>query len=292
MTAMLAHGRFLTRRSFLIRAGQGTIAIAVVGLVGACSPGGDAARSVGAGGPSSTPGGPSGSAAAATSGASDAADPSSAVPDASNPSPSGDADGAATGGVRWERVDLGFVSAYVLVRGGEAAVVDTGLPGSEDDIAAALGRLGLGWDAVGHVILTHQHDDHAGSAAAVLAAAPDATAYAGAADIPAIRVPRDLVAVDDGDRVFDLAIIATPGHTPGHVAVLDEAGGLLVAGDALRTTNGAPAAPDVQFTADMALARASIAKLAEHSFETLLVGHGEPITSGASAQVAALAAAG
>ncbi len=289
MTATPARGPVLTRRSFLVRAGQGTIALAVVSFVGACAPGASVARSDAAGRPSPAPTGPGGSSAAAgNSVAPSAGTRPSAEASGSGVAPS---TGTAAGGVTWERVDLGFVSAYVLVRGGEAAVVDTGTPGSEDDIAAALERVGLGWDAVGHVILTHQHNDHAGSAAAVLTAAPDATAYAGAEDIPAISVPRDLVAVGDGDRVFDLAIVATPGHTPGHIAVLDEAGGVLVAGDALRTEGAKPAAPNVQFTADMAQARASIAKLAERSFETLLVGHGEPITAGAAGLVAELAAA-
>jgi glyoxylase-like metal-dependent hydrolase (beta-lactamase superfamily II) len=186
-------------------------------------------------------------------------------------------------------VDLGFVSAYVLVRSGEAAVVDTGVAGSEDDIEAALAATGLGWDAVGHVILTHLHGDHIGSATAVLTAAPDATGYAGAADIPGISVPRALTPVGDGDRVFDLRIVATPGHTPGHISVLDEVGGVLVAGDALTSAGGRAAGPDPQFTPDMATAGASVAKLGALTFETLLVGHGDPVTAGASAQVAELA---
>jgi hypothetical protein len=45
-----------------------------------------------------------------------------------------------------------------------------------------------------------------------------------------------------------------------------------------------------QFTDDETAALASVAKLGALSFETLLVGHGDPITSGASALVAALAA--
>ena len=57
----------------------------------------------------------------------------------------------------------------------------------------------------------------------LLEAAPDAMGYAGAEDIPAIAVPRALVPVADGDQVFGLRIVATPGHTKGHVAVLDEA---------------------------------------------------------------------
>jgi glyoxylase-like metal-dependent hydrolase (beta-lactamase superfamily II) len=122
----------------------------------------------------------------------------------------------------------------------------------------------------------------------VLTAAAAAEGYAGAADIPGITVPRPLTPVGDGDTVFGLRIIATPGHTPGHIAVLDEPGGILVAGDALTTTGTRVTGPSSQFTADMAEATASVAKLGTFRFETLLVGHGDPITARASAQVRAL----
>jgi hypothetical protein len=39
----------------------------------------------------------------------------------------------------------------------------------------------------------------------------------------------------------------------------------------------------------MTMAEASVVKLGKLTFETLLVGHGEPILSGASAEVARLA---
>lgn len=212
-------------------------------------------------------------------------------------SPSGSASAAATGsnppasgdGVTWQRVNLGFVSAYLLVRGGEAAVVDTGVSGSEDEIEAGLIAVGLAWDAVGHVILTHKHGDHVGSTEAVLERAAAAHGYAGAEDLPAISAPRPLSAVADGDDVFGLTIVATPGHTAGHVAVYDRLAGILVAGDALGTSGGAPTLPNAQFTDDMAGAKASIAKIGALRFETLLVGHGDPIESGASAMVNALA---
>ncbi len=142
--------------------------------------------------------------------------------------------------------------------------------------------MGLGWGNVGHVILTHWHPDHTGSAAAVLEAAPDAQCYAGAEDIPNIEVPRPLVPVVDGDSVFGLRIVATPGHTPGHIAVLDEALGVLVVGDALTTNDGRPTSYPIGSTGDPEEARRSVAKLAALDFETLFVGHGEPIQSGAA----------
>src|SRR4026209_1894012 len=78
---------------------------------------------------------------------------------------------SAGGAVTWQRADLGFVSAYVLARAGEAAIVDTGLPGSEGTIHEALMAAGLDWKDVGHVILTHRHGDHVCSVDAILAAA-------------------------------------------------------------------------------------------------------------------------
>ena len=58
--------------------------------------------------------------------------------------------------------------------------------------------------------------------------------------------------------VFGLRIVATPGHTIGHVAVLDEVGGILVAGDALGTACGTLAGSNPQFTEDAAQAKASV----------------------------------
>ena len=267
---MAATDRILTRRTFLTGLGHGTMAVAVFGLVG-CGP------TAGTGGVSS-----------ATVVTPSPLPPESVPPSAAALSPEPSA--AAAGAVAWERVNLGFVSAYVLVRAGEAAIVDTGTAGSDRVIGDALAELGLGWDAVGHVILTHLHQDHAGSSDAVLTAAATATGYAGEADLAGIAAPRPLTAVGDGDRVFDLRIVATPGHTAGSISVLDEVGGVFIAGDALRTDGGRPALPDAAFSDDEATALASVAMIGGLTFETLLVGHGDPIESGAAAQVAALAA--
>ena len=192
------------------------------------------------------------------------------------------------GGSDWTRVSLGFVSAYILVRGGEAVIVDTGVVGSDGEIAAALRSIGLGWADVGHVVLTHKHSDHAGSIVAVLTAAAGAKGYAGTADLPAIISPRSLTALADGDTVVGLRIVATPGHTIGHISVLDEKNGILVAGDALGTVGGTLAGSNPQFTEDAAAAKATVVKLGDLQFETLLVGHGDPVLTGASAQVKAL----
>jgi glyoxylase-like metal-dependent hydrolase (beta-lactamase superfamily II) len=195
---------------------------------------------------------------------------------------------AVTATTAFRRVNLDFVSAYILYRGGEAALVDPGVEGSAGAIEAALGEAGLGWDSVGHVILTHKHPDHVGSADAVLEQAPGAALYAGASDIPEIGSAVVPQPVGDSDRVFDLVIIESPGHTPGHICVLDEAAGILVAGDALVGAGGGVGGPDPGFSEDMDLALESVRKLAGFSYEVALFGHGEPVLEGASTAVSAL----
>jgi glyoxylase-like metal-dependent hydrolase (beta-lactamase superfamily II) len=193
-------------------------------------------------------------------------------------------------GIAWQRVSLGFVSAYILSREGEAAVVDTGVAGSAGEIEAGLAAIDLGWDAVGHVILTHAHPDHIGSVEEVLGMATSATGYCGAGDRDSIASPRELTVVGDGDQVFGLQIITTPGHTPGHICVLDPLGGLLVAGDALTGVAAGVAGSNPQFTTDMTLANESVKKLGGFTFDTVVFGHGEPVIGDADDQVVALAA--
>lgn len=271
--------RAVGRRIFLTDLGRGTLFVAGFGLLAAC--GGDdddAATASSTTTSTSTPTGSPASSPVATS-----------TPSAVATS-TGDGSGSASGAVAWERANLGFVSAYVLVRDGEAALIDTGTPGSEGTIEATLEAAGAGWSDLGHVIVTHSHGDHQGSLTAVLNAAPEAAAYAGAADIPAISSPRSLLTVGDGDRVFGLDVIETPGHTPGHISLLDPVGGLLVAGDALNGADGGVIGPNEQFSSNHEIALASVGTLAGFEYETVVFGHGEPVVANASTLVAELAA--
>lgn len=190
--------------------------------------------------------------------------------------------------VQYQQVIAQFVNAYVLIRGNEVALVDTGLPGTGAQFADVLTAAGLDWNAVRHLIITHYHDDHVGAMREVMEAATGATIYAGAEDIPQIATTQTIQAVADGDEVFGLQVIATPGHTLGHISVLDPIGSLFVAGDAL-TNMGALAGSPPQYTADTALANETVKKIATFTFEKALFGHGEPIETGASDAVAELA---
>ncbi|MBL7259897.1 MBL fold metallo-hydrolase [Paractinoplanes lichenicola] len=198
-------------------------------------------------------------------------------PPAASTSPS--APSAGTGG--WERVNLSFVSAYLLVRGNDAAIVDLGTGGSADAIGQGLTAAGSSFSAVRHVILTHKHEDHAGGLAGVSAETPNAKIYVGQADLAEVIAEKQLTSIKDGDEVFGLRIVGTPGHTAGHISVFDPSTGTLVAGDALNNNSGL-AGSDPQYTADETQAAASVKKLAGLDVKAILPGHGDPITSGAA----------
>lgn len=262
------------RRVFLSQLGRGTLAVVVLGAP-ACSPA-TTASDTGSG--------------VTVGGAGAGRDGSTTLPPATATTSTVPAKIPTFPELSWHQVSLGFVSAYVLIRAGEAAVVDTGVEGSSGKIEAALAAAGVGWGNVGHLILTHSHPDHVGSLAQAMVAAPAATAYAGEADIAAITSPRAITPVTDGDVVFGMEIITTPGHTPGHISVLDPAGSLLMAGDALNGQAGGVIGPNPDFTADMPAAIETVRKLARLRFEAVVFGHGDPVESDASTQVAALAA--
>ena len=165
------------------------------------------------------------------------------------------------------------------------------------------------------VLLTHGHDDHVGSAAA-LAARTGARVIAPRDDAPVItrdrpgpapqladwevplfeqvmpNVPQAPPVVPDrlgahGDRLgwqHDAVIVGAPGHTPGHVAAWFEDDRVLIAGDALASHDGQPMLG--VFNADPAAAAASARRLAALDAELACFGHGEPLRSDAAARLA------
>ena len=260
-----------SRRRFLVEFGGG---VASVVLVAACSSSGD---------DSAVGDAPTGTTGAEGVGAV-----------TTEPSAAADSEKSAenSGGLAWQQVSFGFVSAYLLQRGSEVTIVDTGT-GTTDEFESGLASLGASWSNVANVILTHSHGDHVGGLDAVIANAPTVNAFAGVGDIEAIAGggfdAERLTGVADGDEVFGLEVISTPGHTPGHIVVFDRESGLLVAGDAINTSGGAVTGPNPDFTPDMASAEASVAKIIEgRSVTTALVGHGSPVEGTAGDSLAEL----
>lgn len=270
MATPRAHRRTLTRRTLLHDLGRVTLGAVVIGTLGACDDGG------------------------AEPEAGDTPAPSSATSSTTGEAPT-TGDPTASGDLAWERASFGFVSAYVLVRSGEALVFDTGTSdGGVDPITAALEAAGVGWGDVSHVLVSHDHGDHIGGIEAVMAEATEATAHASGPDFMTLQSRVDgAQEVADSDQVLGLRVVATPGHTLGHVSAFEPDAGLLLAGDAIvngvqvggTTGNGIEVSPP-DFTADGEQAAASAAALADLAPTAILFGHGEPVTADAAAQLA------
>ena len=244
-------GRRWTRRALLADLGRVTLgAVVVGGLAGCTDADGDA------GGPAASPGPPA----------------------------------TGTGTLAWRRAAFGFVSAYVLVRDGEALVFDTGTGPDVGPAGVALEAAGVGWQDVAHVLVSHRHGDHLGGLDAVLRETPEAAVHAARPDLEAVRAvtPRAGEVVD-GDELLGVRVVATPGHTPGHVSAFAADAGLLLAGDALvngARVGGSP--PD--FTDDATAAATSVGVLAALAPRVVLFGHGDPLEADAATRLADLAA--
>jgi hydroxyacylglutathione hydrolase len=137
-------------------------------------------------------------------------------------------------------------SVVVCAATGRAMVVDPG--GDLDRIGAAIAASGA---TVERIVLTHGHVDHAAGAAglaerlAVPVEGPHAADAFLLADLPAAGrrygiparavVPRRFL--EDGDAVTvgaaRFAVLHCPGHTPGHIVLVEPAARLAIVGDTL-----------------------------------------------------------
>jgi glyoxylase-like metal-dependent hydrolase (beta-lactamase superfamily II) len=197
-------------------------------------------------------------------------------------------------------------------------LVDAALPGQLDAIGAALGEAGLGVADLKRIILTHQDIDHVGSlpelvetsGAHVLAHEVEVPYIAGdekprfdrpdfhqmfpgaAALLERLKQVR-IEELPDGARV-DIAggvrVVATPGHTVGHMCLYLERTRTVIAGDALTSEEGRLQGPSERATADMPEAVRSVARLAELDVDAIVCYHGGVVDEDAGGQLRRIAA--
>jgi glyoxylase-like metal-dependent hydrolase (beta-lactamase superfamily II) len=141
-----------------------------------------------------------------------------------------------------------FVNAYFVREEDGLTLVDTTM-NAADRLVAAAESLGA---PIRRIALTHGHGDHVGSLDAlkerlgpdveVLMPELDAQIHAGEraktkGSWPTLKTTPD-VRLQAGDRVCSLEVIASPGHTPGHVSFLDTRDRALIVGDVYTTYGG------------------------------------------------------
>jgi len=196
---------------------------------------------------------------------------------------------------------IGYVHAHLVVVDGGVVLVDTGLPGRSAEFGRALHEMRRAIGDVTTILLTHRHPDHTGgvaelkrrSGARVVAHELDAAAVEGREDPPLTFLQRltrplvgdaesvtvdETVAADGSISVPGFRAVHTPGHTAGHVSyLLDRAGGVLFAGDAASSMRGRVRKSPGVMTLDAGQAAASVARLAQLDFDTVVFGHGRAV---------------
>lgn len=127
------------------------------------------------------------------------------------------------------------------------------------------------------MVVTHHHRDHVGGAEAMAARLnlPLWGHRLTAERLPALSFER-LLEDDERIELDDTAVrvMHTPGHAPGHLCLLDECSGALIAGDMVAGEGTILVEPS---DGDMRAYLASLEKMAAASPTVLLPAHGEPL---------------
>jgi glyoxylase-like metal-dependent hydrolase (beta-lactamase superfamily II) len=151
---------------------------------------------------------------------------------------------------------FGFVNAWLVPEDDGLTLIDTTMKGAGKQILAAAAGLGA---PIVRIVLTHAHGDHIGALDELAAALPDAEVIISARDERLLRKDKTLDpgeperklagsypgakttptrTVLGGDRIGSLEVVATPGHTPGHIALLDPRDRTVYCGDVFSTIGG------------------------------------------------------
>ena len=201
---------------------------------------------------------------------------------------------------------LGAINCYLVREDDGFTLIDASWPsGQAQAIMQEANRLDL---PIVRIVLTHAHIDHVGTLDALHEALPntqvaiserDARFLAGdkSLDPSEPQVPlrggytvcqtKPELLLHEGDRIGSLEVIATPGHTPGHIAFLDTRDRAVIVGDAFQVLGGVAVSGTIKplfplpalSTWHKGLALESARKLLALQPSLLAVGHGRVLSN-------------
>lgn len=211
------------------------------------------------------------------------------------------------------------VNVYLVREEDGFTLIDTGVWGGAKSILAAARAHG---GEIVRIALTHADSDHVLGLDALRAQLPDAEVLMTSRSARRLAGDRSLDPDErggrvkrlgggnvqqttptgllrHGDRVGSLEVIASPGHSPDHIAFLDRRDGTLIAGDAFQTRGGMAVSgvirPTFPFPAlatwHKPFALASAGRLRALDPVRLAVGHGDVLDNPLAAMDAAIAEA-
>lgn len=221
----------------------------------------------------------------------------------------------APGAYRIPLTPLDMVNAFAFAHDdGQVTLVDTGVASSGPRVLAGLASAGLAPEQVTRIVLTHAHPDHLGGLADVRAGSPRARVAIHGSDAPFARAgqspPRDPASrlgaflarrsperewapaaveeeLRDGEAIAGTGLVVhhTPGHTPGHIALLHEPTGVLVTGDTIFHLPWGMRWSFAAFCSDFRLSQRTAHVLGELEYEVAAFTHGPEVRERARERV-------
>lgn len=200
----------------------------------------------------------------------------------------------------------GWCSAYLVAGKGKVALIDTGPATSIDAVRDGILKHGFRLQDITHILVTHIHFDHFGSAGILIKAMPEArvfvhprvakhvidpsilmkniqevgdqlvTRFGGLLPIPGSRVQGlvdgEVIDLGDGEK---LRVIFTPGHASSSVTFVEEKNQGLFVGDTpgLYLARGKALLIPSPFGSDLSRTLISLKRLMEIPTKTLFFGH-------------------
>ncbi len=172
-------------------------------------------------------------------------------------------------------------------------LVDTGRSKNGLGIINDLKNMDIQPHDVKKILITHHDMDHIGSLA-FLEQETGAKIWASKEDIPVIlgkknrdgikklikylikiEKPKNITPYPENQKIGNIEVIPTPGHTRGHVCLLYK--DILFVGDLLKTSNGKLTHMSSLMNWNDDLSKESIAKIDKYQFKWICPAHGEPI---------------